>query len=279
MYNQKCFTLKPKLDCTNFNFRELFNPYIFLNKMPNRKLLMTTEEDFQSDRNVEVILGDSAIQLFCEKNPQFNYKPEIQPSITVEKSPRNNPLSNYEVIEDYESKYTGESAQPKERINGSIITEDKCSAQPGYDMDSDDEEFLENSIYVKTSPYQFEQLIDTFETGSSGNSLFKFDCKSKTLKQINTYWENKRARRSGSMLFKIATENSSQVKSTDDDYIAFREWKGGSTCTRSSRQSVSIGRYEIKRIDKDYLVQENEMEHSMMSSDDNDDLVMVTDSE
>ncbi|CAJ0929459.1 unnamed protein product [Ranitomeya imitator] len=128
----------------------------------------------------------------------------------------------------YESVYPGEFKMPKQLIHIQPFSLD--AEQPDYDMDSEDEIFVNKlNKKIEISPLQFEEMIDRLEKGSGQQPVNLQEAKL-LLKEDDDlitevfydYWIKKRKNSRGSSLIPAVKQEKRDGSSTSDPYVAFR---------------------------------------------------------
>ncbi|XP_013871598.1 enhancer of polycomb homolog 1 isoform X2 [Austrofundulus limnaeus] len=127
----------------------------------------------------------------------------------------------------YDSLYPGDYKMPKQLIHIQPFSLD--TEQPDYDLDSDDEAFV-NKLKKKMdiSYLQFEEMIDRLEKGSGqqlvslpeAKLLLKED--DELIKEVYDYWSRKRKNSKANSLIPTVKQEKRDGSSTGDPYVAFR---------------------------------------------------------
>ncbi|XP_077124610.1 enhancer of polycomb homolog 1 isoform X1 [Ranitomeya variabilis] len=127
----------------------------------------------------------------------------------------------------YESVYPGEFKMPKQLIHIQPFSLD--AEQPDYDMDSEDEIFVNKlNKKIEISPLQFEEMIDRLEKGSGQQPVNLQEAKlllkedDDLITEVYDYWIKKRKNSRGSSLIPAVKQEKRDGSSTSDPYVAFR---------------------------------------------------------
>ena len=202
-------------------------------------------------------------------------------------------ISSIDEVEDYDDKYTDEQGMPVEYINEPLTSEEEDENTYDYDLDSEDESFIEGRTDLQITPREFEQLINKMEMDNMESCLFQSDWKSKTLKEVYAHWERKCAKLNGrkrkALVFRVDNRSSSSfLESEKTPYVAFKRIKRDhdGQCTEvhntnRSRQWLQNEREEMKTIDLKYFKQEGELKPdyspSPFTSDEEDEGDLIID--
>ncbi|KAG9476465.1 hypothetical protein GDO78_003163 [Eleutherodactylus coqui] len=127
----------------------------------------------------------------------------------------------------YESVYPGEYKMPKQLIHIQPFSLD--AEQPDYDMDSEDEVFVNKlKKKIEISPLQFEEMIDRLEKGSGQQPVNLQEAKlllkedDDLITEVYDYWIKRRKNSRGSSLIPAVKQEKRDGSSTSDPYVAFR---------------------------------------------------------
>ncbi|XP_067863597.1 enhancer of polycomb homolog 1-like isoform X1 [Heptranchias perlo] len=155
----------------------------------------------------------------------------------------------------YESVYSGEFKMPKQLIHIQPFSLD--AEQPDYDMDSDDEAFV-NKLRKKMdiTPLQFEEMIDRLEKGS-GQQLVTLQEAKLLLKEdddliweVYEYWIRKRKNCRGCSLIPTVKQEKRDGSSTNDPYVAFRR-RTEKMQTRKNRKNDEASYEKMLKLRRD----------------------------
>ncbi|XP_051872145.1 enhancer of polycomb homolog 1-like isoform X2 [Pristis pectinata] len=155
----------------------------------------------------------------------------------------------------YESVYSGEFKMPKQLIHIQPFSLD--AEQPDYDMDSDDEAFV-NKLKKKMdiTPLQFEEMIDRLEKGS-GQQLVTLQEAKLLLKEdddliweVYEYWIRKRKICRGCSLIPTVKQEKRDGSSTNDPYVAFRR-RTEKMQTRKNRKNDEASYEKMLKLRRD----------------------------
>ncbi|XP_041039843.1 enhancer of polycomb homolog 1-like isoform X2 [Cetorhinus maximus] len=155
----------------------------------------------------------------------------------------------------YESVYSGEFKMPKQLIHIQPFSLD--AEQPDYDMDSDDEVFV-NKLRKKMdiTPLQFEEMIDRLEKGS-GQQLVTLQEAKLLLKEdddliweVYEYWIRKRKNCRGCSLIPTVKQEKRDGSSTNDPYVAFRR-RTEKMQTRKNRKNDEASYEKMLKLRRD----------------------------
>uniref|UniRef100_A0A8C9TDZ1 Enhancer of polycomb homolog n=1 Tax=Scleropages formosus TaxID=113540 RepID=A0A8C9TDZ1_SCLFO len=127
----------------------------------------------------------------------------------------------------YDSLYPGEFRMPKQLIHIQPFSLD--TEQPDYDLDSDDEAFV-NKLRKKMeiTPLQFEEMIDRLEKGSGQQLVTLQEAKlllkedDDLIREVFDYWTRKRKACKSASLIPVVKQEKRDGSSTNDPYVAFR---------------------------------------------------------
>ncbi|XP_058879246.1 enhancer of polycomb homolog 1-like isoform X2 [Acipenser ruthenus] len=150
----------------------------------------------------------------------------------------------------YESLYPGEFKMPKQLIHIQPFSLD--AEQPDYDMDSEDEAFV-NKLKKKMeiTPLQFEEMIDRLEKGSGQQEaklLLKED--DDLIREAYEYWIRKRTSCQGSSLIPVVKQEKRDGSSTNDPYVAFRR-RTEKMQTRKNRKNDEASYEKMLKLRRD----------------------------
>ncbi|XP_072010145.1 enhancer of polycomb homolog 1 isoform X2 [Engystomops pustulosus] len=155
----------------------------------------------------------------------------------------------------YESVYPGEFKMPKQLIHIQPFSLD--AEQPDYDMDSEDEIFV-NKLRKKLeiSPLQFEEMIDRLEKGSGQQPVNLQEAKlllkedDELITEVYDYWIKKRKSTRGSPLIPAVKQEKRDGSSTSDPYVAFRR-RTEKMQTRKNRKNDEASYEKMLKLRRD----------------------------
>ncbi|KAM9308759.1 enhancer of polycomb homolog 1 isoform 3-T3 [Gastrophryne carolinensis] len=155
----------------------------------------------------------------------------------------------------YESVYPGEFKMPKQLIHIQPFSLD--AEQPDYDMDSEDEIFM-NKLKKKLdiSPLQFEEMIDRLEKGSGQQPVNLQEAKlllkedDELITEVYDYWIKKRKNSRGSTLIPAVKQEKRDGSSTNDPYVAFRR-RTEKMQTRKNRKNDEASYEKMLKLRRD----------------------------
>lgn len=155
----------------------------------------------------------------------------------------------------YESVYPGEFKMPKQLIHIQPFSLD--AEQPDYDMDSEDEVFV-NKLKKKLeiSPLQFEEMIDRLEKGSGQQPVNLQEAKlllkedDELITEVYDYWIKKRKNSRGSSLIPAVKQEKRDGSSTSDPYVAFRR-RTEKMQTRKNRKNDEASYEKMLKLRRD----------------------------
>ncbi|XP_041099814.1 enhancer of polycomb homolog 1-like isoform X1 [Polyodon spathula] len=155
----------------------------------------------------------------------------------------------------YESLYPGEFKMPKQLIHIQPFSLD--AEQPDYDMDSEDEAFV-NKLKKKMeiSPLQFEEMIDRLEKGSGQQLVTLQEAKlllkedDDLIREAYEYWIRKRKSCQGSSLIPVVKQEKRDGSSTNDPYVAFRR-RTEKMQTRKNRKNDEASYEKMLKLRRD----------------------------
>nr|XP_033787390.1 enhancer of polycomb homolog 1 isoform X1 [Geotrypetes seraphini] len=155
----------------------------------------------------------------------------------------------------YESIYPGEFKMPKQLIHIQPFCLD--AEQPDYDMDSEDEVFV-NKLRKKMeiTPLQFEEMIDRLEKGSGqqlvnlqeAKLLLKED--DELIREVYEYWIKRRKNCRGPSLIPSVKQEKRDGSSTNDPYVAFRR-RTEKMQTRKNRKNDEASYEKMLKLRRD----------------------------
>ncbi|XP_068091871.1 enhancer of polycomb homolog 1 isoform X2 [Hyperolius riggenbachi] len=155
----------------------------------------------------------------------------------------------------YESVYPGEFKMPKQLIHIQPFSLD--AEQPDYDMDSEDEVFV-NKLKKKLeiTPLQFEEMIDRLEKGSGQQPVNLQEAKlllkedDEVITEVYDYWIKKRKNSRGSSLIPAVKQEKRDGSSTSDPYVAFRR-RTEKMQTRKNRKNDEASYEKMLKLRRD----------------------------
>ncbi|XP_039999395.1 enhancer of polycomb homolog 1-like isoform X2 [Xiphias gladius] len=155
----------------------------------------------------------------------------------------------------YDSLYPGDYKMPKQLIHIQPFSLD--AEQPDYDLDSDDEAFV-NKLKKKMeiSFLQFEEMIDRLEKGSGqqlvslpeAKLLLKED--DELIKEVFDYWSRKRKNSKANSLIPNVKQEKRDGSSTSDPYVAFRR-RTEKMQTRKNRKNDEASYEKMLKLRRD----------------------------
>ncbi|XP_024864666.1 enhancer of polycomb homolog 1 [Kryptolebias marmoratus] len=155
----------------------------------------------------------------------------------------------------YDSLYPGDFKMPKQLIHIQPFSLD--TEQPDYDLDSDDEAFV-NKLKKKMeiSYLQFEEMIDRLEKGSGqqlvslpeAKLLLKED--DELIKEVFDYWSRKRKSSKANSLIPTVKQEKRDGSSTSDPYVAFRR-RTEKMQTRKNRKNDEASYEKMLKLRRD----------------------------
>ncbi|XP_069815078.1 enhancer of polycomb homolog 1 isoform X1 [Dendropsophus ebraccatus] len=155
----------------------------------------------------------------------------------------------------YESVYPGEFKMPKQLIHIQPFSLD--AEQPDYDMDSEDEIFVNKlKKKIEISPLQFEEMIDRLEKGSGQQPVNLQEAKlllkedDELITEVYDYWIKKRKNSRGSSLIPAVKQEKRDGSSTSDPYVAFRR-RTEKMQTRKNRKNDEASYEKMLKLRRD----------------------------
>ncbi|KAM9844375.1 enhancer of polycomb homolog 1-like isoform 2-T2 [Aulostomus maculatus] len=155
----------------------------------------------------------------------------------------------------YDSLYPGDYKMPKQLIHIQPFSLD--TEQPDYDLDSDDDAFV-NKLKKKMeiSYLQFEEMIDRLEKGSGqqlvslpeAKLLLKED--DELIKEVFDYWSRKRKNSKANSLIPNVKQEKRDGSSTSDPYVAFRR-RTEKMQTRKNRKNDEASYEKMLKLRRD----------------------------
>ncbi|KAG8443330.1 hypothetical protein GDO86_011935 [Hymenochirus boettgeri] len=155
----------------------------------------------------------------------------------------------------YESVYPGEYKMPKQLIHIQPFSLD--AEQPDYDMDSEDEIFV-NKLKKKSdiSALQFEEMIDRLEKGSGQQPVSLQEAKlllkedDELISEVYDYWIKKRKNCRSSTVIPTVKQEKRDGSSTGDPYVAFRR-RTEKMQTRKNRKNDEASYEKMLKLRRD----------------------------
>ncbi|XP_058486495.1 enhancer of polycomb homolog 1-like isoform X1 [Solea solea] len=155
----------------------------------------------------------------------------------------------------YDSLYFGDFKMPKQLIHIQPFSLD--AEQPDYDLDSDDEAFL-NKLKKKMeiSFLQFEEMIDRLEKGSGQQAVSLPEAKlllkedDELIKEVFDYWSRKRKCSKANSLIPTVKQEKRDGSSTSDPYVAFRR-RTEKMQTRKNRKNDEASYEKMLKLRRD----------------------------
>lgn len=155
----------------------------------------------------------------------------------------------------YESIYPGEFKMPKQLIHIQPFSLD--AEQPDYDMDSEDEVFVNKlKKRMDISPLQFEEMIDRLEKGSGQQPVSLQEAKlllkedDELIREVYEYWIKKRKNCRGPSLIPAVKQEKRDGSSTNDPYVAFRR-RTEKMQTRKNRKNDEASYEKMLKLRRD----------------------------
>ncbi|XP_047445418.1 enhancer of polycomb homolog 1-like isoform X2 [Mugil cephalus] len=155
----------------------------------------------------------------------------------------------------YDSLYPGDYKMPKQLIHIQPFSLD--TEQPDYDLDSDDEAFV-NKLKKKMeiSYLQFEEMIDRLEKGSGQQAVSLPEAKlllkedDELIKEVYDYWSRKRKNSKANSLIPTVKQEKRDGSSTSDPYVAFRR-RTEKMQTRKNRKNDEASYEKMLKLRRD----------------------------
>uniref|UniRef100_A0A1A7XN89 Enhancer of polycomb homolog n=3 Tax=Iconisemion striatum TaxID=60296 RepID=A0A1A7XN89_9TELE len=155
----------------------------------------------------------------------------------------------------YDSLYPGDYKMPKQLIHIQPFSLD--TEQPDYDLDSDDEAFI-NKLKKKMdiSYLQFEEMIDRLEKGSGQQLVSLAEAKlllkedDELIKEVFDYWSRKRKNSKANSLIPTVKQEKRDGSSTGDPYVAFRR-RTEKMQTRKNRKNDEASYEKMLKLRRD----------------------------
>uniref|UniRef100_UPI00358F5B18 enhancer of polycomb homolog 1-like isoform X2 n=1 Tax=Myxine glutinosa TaxID=7769 RepID=UPI00358F5B18 len=155
----------------------------------------------------------------------------------------------------YNELYRGDFTQPKQLIHLQPFSLE--SDLPEYDMDSEDEAFLQNiSQWNTVAPLQFEEMIDRLERGSGQQLVTLHDAKlllkeeDEVISKVHGYWREKRLRCKVDSLIPTVRQDRREGTATVNPYIAFRR-RTEKMQTRKNRKNDEASYEKMLKLRRD----------------------------
>lgn len=129
--------------------------------------------------------------------------------------------------------------------------------QPDYDLDSEDEVFV-NKLKKKMDicPLQFEEMIDRLEKGSGQQPVSLQEAKlllkedDELIREVYEYWIKKRKNCRGPSLIPSVKQEKRDGSSTNDPYVAFRR-RTEKMQTRKNRKNDEASYEKMLKLRRD----------------------------
>ncbi|MED6250886.1 Glycosyltransferase 64 protein C4 [Ataeniobius toweri] len=155
----------------------------------------------------------------------------------------------------YDSLYPGDYKMPKQLIHIQPFSLD--TEQPDYDLDLDDEAFV-NKLKKKMdiSYLQFEEMIDRLEKGSGQQPVSLPEAKlllkedDELIKEVFDYWSRKRKNSKANCLIPTVKQEKRDGSSTGDPYVAFRR-RTEKMQTRKNRKNDEASYEKMLKLRRD----------------------------
>lgn len=155
----------------------------------------------------------------------------------------------------YESIYPGEFKMPKQLIHIQPFSLD--AEQPDYDMDSEDEVFV-NKLKKKMDifPLQFEEMTDRLEKCSGQQAVSLQEAKlllkedDEVIREAYDYWIKKRKNCRAPSLIPMVKQEKRDGSSTNDPYVAFRR-RTEKMQTRKNRKNDEVSYEKMLKLRRD----------------------------
>ncbi|KAF2984063.1 hypothetical protein EK904_008103, partial [Melospiza melodia maxima] len=129
--------------------------------------------------------------------------------------------------------------------------------QPDYDMDSEDEIFVNKlKKRMDVSPLQFEEMIDRLEKGSGQQPVSLQEAKlllkedDELIREVYEYWIKKRKNCRGPSLIPAVKQEKRDGSSTNDPYVAFRR-RTEKMQTRKNRKNDEASYEKMLKLRRD----------------------------
>ncbi|KAK1790982.1 hypothetical protein P4O66_014821 [Electrophorus voltai] len=155
----------------------------------------------------------------------------------------------------YDSLYPGDFRMPKQLIHIQPFSLD--TEQPDYDLDSDDEAFV-NKLRKKmdVGALQFEEMIDRLEKGSGQQLVTLQEAKlllkedDELIREVFEYWSKKRRSSTSTSLIPTVKQEKRDGSSTNDPYVAFRR-RTEKMQTRKNRKNDEVSYEKMLKLRRD----------------------------
>lgn len=155
----------------------------------------------------------------------------------------------------YESLYPGDFKMPKQLIHIQPFSLD--TEQPDYDLDSEDEAFLNRlKKKMEVGALQFELMIDRLEKGSGQQLVTLQEAKlllkedDELIREVFEYWSRKRKSCKNGSLSPTVKQEKRDGSSTSDPYVAFRR-RTEKMQTRKNRKNDEASYEKMLKLRRD----------------------------
>ncbi|XP_036428364.1 enhancer of polycomb homolog 1 isoform X1 [Colossoma macropomum] len=155
----------------------------------------------------------------------------------------------------YDSLYPGDFRMPKQLIHIQPFSLD--TEQPDYDLDSEDEAFVNRlKKKMEVGALQFELMIDRLEKGSGQQLVTLQEAKlllkedDELIREVFEYWSRKRKSCKGGSLTPVVKQEKRDGSSTGDPYVAFRR-RTEKMQTRKNRKNDEASYEKMLKLRRD----------------------------
>ncbi|XP_066520703.1 enhancer of polycomb homolog 1 isoform X2 [Hoplias malabaricus] len=155
----------------------------------------------------------------------------------------------------YDSLYAGDFRMPKQLIHIQPFSLD--TEQPDYDLDSEDEAFVNRlRKKIEVGALQFELMIDRLEKGSGQQLVTLQEAKlllkedDELIREVFEYWSRKRKSCKSGSLSPVVKQEKRDGSSTNDPYVAFRR-RTEKMQTRKNRKNDEASYEKMLKLRRD----------------------------
>ncbi|XP_072523192.1 enhancer of polycomb homolog 1 isoform X2 [Salminus brasiliensis] len=155
----------------------------------------------------------------------------------------------------YDSLYPGDFKMPKQLIHIQPFSLD--AEQPDYDLDSEDEAFVNRlKKKMEVGALQFELMIDRLEKGSGQQLVTLQEAKlllkedDELIREVFEYWSRKRKLCKNGSLSPVVKQEKRDGSSTSDPYVAFRR-RTEKMQTRKNRKNDEASYEKMLKLRRD----------------------------
>ncbi|XP_062859013.1 enhancer of polycomb homolog 1 [Trichomycterus rosablanca] len=155
----------------------------------------------------------------------------------------------------YESLYPGDFKMPKQLIHIQPFSLD--AEQPDYDLDSEDEAFVNRlKKKMEVGVLQFELMIDRLEKGSGQQLVTLQEAKlllkedDELIREVFEYWSRKRKSSKTGAIAPVVKQEKRDGSSTGDPYVAFRR-RTEKMQTRKNRKNDEASYEKMLKLRRD----------------------------